>query len=861
MATKSLREYNLEISSLIDQGLTDEAVTHCKHILQSYPKYVDTYRLLGKAYLESSHNKEALDVFQRILAVLPDDFLTHAGMSFIREDEGNLPAAVWHMERAFEAQPTNLAIQEELKTLYGKRDGIKPEKLRLTRGALCRMYARGKQFRQAFAEIESILAETPDRLDLEVLLVEMYEKLNLSNEAVSLCKRLLEKNPYCWAANRVLYKISGDDGDRDKNIYHQRLVELDPYESFIDEQHPSAGQVPNEFVAIEKLVEITPEVAIIPEVLAMLEEEVSTPQEETDTPIAEEFAPLVEEFLDLEEETLVLEDTQPTLATGDPIIWVGDISPEIPDWLDEVNIQSNDESVEVSRIDRHEEIHATEDVESAPVGDEVASIDITTEPDLSLYAEETPAFVDETLDEFVTHMALNDFISEEQGPLDIDDAQEEPPGHIPPIPSETDKSIDYITPEATAAVDNVPDWLNKLTANENPLAEELTSPTKQVDDSWQPESIDTELISVEASVSGGSVTDSGEPQMSNDAPHLPGEATENSPSLPDWLSSVADTRIEEGGTNKPDAGSESGSSSISFEEAVVPSITNDIVFEDIPVLEYHETGEVLPEGIPVSTAESPDEEEVELPEWLKQLNIKQDELSETTTPEGFEWIPEADRTPATPSFPIINEIIDTSSPGEDLIEADGNSASPDSSPSTQVAKPDWMLNSGTLEESNTAGNSQNLPSPESSFINFVEHSEYSQNEDLSDTQPTGLTGTPPVNNDDDTKSEDLFADSAMGQLPVESEPMNLSSLDGVIDSTNVLQDEQNDQEPETALDIPTEPVSPDNNLYQAILELTAATNANPGNSELWLQLGDSLRKSGDLPGAIEAYSKAQKLLQ
>ncbi len=49
-------------------------------------------------------------------------------MSIIRGEEENLNAAIWHMERAFEVQPSNQAIQDELKHLYGRRDGQEPTK-------------------------------------------------------------------------------------------------------------------------------------------------------------------------------------------------------------------------------------------------------------------------------------------------------------------------------------------------------------------------------------------------------------------------------------------------------------------------------------------------------------------------------------------------------------------------------------------------------------------------------------------------------------------------------------------------------------------------------------------------------------
>ncbi len=61
MPKLSLRAYNREISSLIDRGQTDEAVAHCQYILQTYPKHLETYRLLGKAYLEAHRNSEAID--------------------------------------------------------------------------------------------------------------------------------------------------------------------------------------------------------------------------------------------------------------------------------------------------------------------------------------------------------------------------------------------------------------------------------------------------------------------------------------------------------------------------------------------------------------------------------------------------------------------------------------------------------------------------------------------------------------------------------------------------------------------------------------------------------------------------------
>ena len=124
MSTTTLRAYIREIDSLIEQEQLDEAIAHSRYILQTFPKYVECYRLLGKAYLEAKRFGDAADIFQRVLSAVPDDFVSHIGMSIVREDEGNLDSAIWHMERAFETNPANPAIQQELKRLIGRRDGF-----------------------------------------------------------------------------------------------------------------------------------------------------------------------------------------------------------------------------------------------------------------------------------------------------------------------------------------------------------------------------------------------------------------------------------------------------------------------------------------------------------------------------------------------------------------------------------------------------------------------------------------------------------------------------------------------------------------------------------------------------------------
>ncbi|HET7011899.1 MAG TPA: tetratricopeptide repeat protein, partial [Anaerolineales bacterium] len=254
MPETSLRAYVKELDELIEHNQLDEVIAHCRHILQTYPKHLDVYRLLGKAYLEAKRYGDAADIFQRVLSAIPDDFVAHVGMAIVREDEGNLDAAIWHMERAFETNPSNPAIQQELRRLIGRRDGLEPHKVRLTRGALARMYAHGELFPQAIAELRSALQEDPDRPDLMVLLADMYWRTGQRTEAADVCQRILETLPFCREANRIMATVLQAGGRSEEAVaYHRRLASLEPYAALVETAMDDPNRVEANAVRIEKL--------------------------------------------------------------------------------------------------------------------------------------------------------------------------------------------------------------------------------------------------------------------------------------------------------------------------------------------------------------------------------------------------------------------------------------------------------------------------------------------------------------------------------------------------------------------------------------------------------------------------------
>jgi tetratricopeptide (TPR) repeat protein len=254
MAKVSLRIYNQEIENLVDRGQLDEAIAHCRHVLNTFPKNLESYRLIGKAYLEAKRYNEAIDIFERLIMAVPDDFVAHVGMSIINDEQKNLDAAIWHMQRAFEVQPSNAAIQAELQRLYGRRDGVEPPKIRLTRGALAHMYVQGELYPQAISEIKSVLEEDRERHDMQVLLARAYFHAGQKGEAAEMCSQLLRRYPYCLDASRVLVELLPET-EHGENVqtYRQRVNEMDPYAAYATGSVFRSDEVSDAAVSLERL--------------------------------------------------------------------------------------------------------------------------------------------------------------------------------------------------------------------------------------------------------------------------------------------------------------------------------------------------------------------------------------------------------------------------------------------------------------------------------------------------------------------------------------------------------------------------------------------------------------------------------
>ncbi|MBE2222887.1 MAG: tetratricopeptide repeat protein, partial [Anaerolineae bacterium] len=219
MTTISLHKYHDQINHLLEDSQFSLAANHCRYILQQHPRHVDTYRLLARTLIEQGDFSGATELFLRVLSADPNDYIAHAGLSVVYREEDVLSQAIWHLERAYEIEPYNGAIQQELKALYidfsetkarkqqGEPKMVVPDDLPLTKGALARLYIRGEFYAQAIDILREALVEDEDRIDLEVLLAEALWRDHQRKAAVQVCLQVLDKLPNCITANAVLAEI------------------------------------------------------------------------------------------------------------------------------------------------------------------------------------------------------------------------------------------------------------------------------------------------------------------------------------------------------------------------------------------------------------------------------------------------------------------------------------------------------------------------------------------------------------------------------------------------------------------------------------------------------------------------------
>ena len=340
-----LQDYTARIKGLISSNRHDEALAHCQHILRYYPKHVQTYALMGEICLEKEMYREAIEFFQRTLSADPENLIARVGLGIICDGQGAIPEAIWQLERAFELAPGNTEVRRELQRLYAQHEGGQKTRLKLTRGALGRLYSRNGLYERAIGEFQGILRQDPELPDIRVALVEALWREGRRLEAVEACLELLEALPNCLKANLILGDIWLRGGNEEAAMEKLNVARaLDPENLVAQELMGPDSPLPPEEVLI-------PELEAMPEPFGLAGRETGAPvvawrgvEEETAKAPAEATAPSGPEeelpawLRDIgavpEQEPAVEVAGEEAVAGAEPeeVLPMG----EVPDWLQEL---------------------------------------------------------------------------------------------------------------------------------------------------------------------------------------------------------------------------------------------------------------------------------------------------------------------------------------------------------------------------------------------------------------------------------------------------------------------------------------------------------------------------------------------
>ena len=526
MLRVALKEYQSRIEGLLEENRLPEAAAHCHFLLQQYPRHIGTYRLFGRALLEQQLFDDAIDVFHRVASADPEDLIAHAGLALAYREKQDLTMAIWHMERAFEVEPYNGAIQEELRELSARDNGIVRRGFGLNRAALARLYFRGGLYPMAAIELHSLLEESPDRLDLQVLLAETYYWEDRRLDAVNQCLHIMEQLPFCIKANAILADLwlrGGRFSDAREHLSNlQSLTML------------TAAEVdPN--TTVGKALSAHPDITLPDEIVVDALDEVgpASTQFSYDTDWLQEIgvasASGIDDFDQLEmvdagiNVTGVEEASQ--VAGEDDLEWLRDviISDDEPvDVIDEPIIEPEvvfDESPGDSVVDGEDTIIVVDGSESEQTSDQPLERFEDQSDELGEFADDLPSWSD---------------LSAEEGQPEAD----------PGLGFEEATWLDQIAPEPEVD-DELPDWLYEAVG----FTDELNMPSDYASPEWLQEPVNDSGEQFDDSVGAE------DPVFSQETPGQPGD--KGDVNIGD-LSSLTDDASEDMTSTDQDSSEKSG---------------------------------------------------------------------------------------------------------------------------------------------------------------------------------------------------------------------------------------------------------------------------------------------------------------
>lgn len=228
MAEILLHDAIQDMRADLGAGRLSSALERGRHILQFYPKHIETYLVLAQVCLKSGDLANAQDLLRRVLSSDPENVIALAGMALISEAQEKSDEALWYIERAYEIAPSNDELRGELLRLREQFYGTAPARIELTSGALARVYARQGQYAQAINEFRRLLRNDSKRYDARVALAEALYRAGRNDEAAQIAQAVMADAPYALKPNLILGALWTENQVPEGQQFLQRAHQLDP---------------------------------------------------------------------------------------------------------------------------------------------------------------------------------------------------------------------------------------------------------------------------------------------------------------------------------------------------------------------------------------------------------------------------------------------------------------------------------------------------------------------------------------------------------------------------------------------------------------------------------------------------------
>lgn len=208
-----LVRYNL-CKVLIEQRRLTDAEAQCLAAIESDPRIVDPYNLLGMVYLLTNRNSQAIDAFKKVIAVHPNDPVANGNIA--------VPLMI--------AGDTEGAEQSLDKTVAQYRSGgLSPAHFATSYANLANVLAEKKAYSRAADVFRKSIDLDPGRADLHVGLARMLLYQDRVDDAREEINRAIEMGPDQAEAQNALGMILLKQGDRAGAIAaFERAVKMRP---------------------------------------------------------------------------------------------------------------------------------------------------------------------------------------------------------------------------------------------------------------------------------------------------------------------------------------------------------------------------------------------------------------------------------------------------------------------------------------------------------------------------------------------------------------------------------------------------------------------------------------------------------